>query len=113
MGDRVITFNCDEEVNIRPMGNLELIGAMFTLCNYAQAYEGEVGDGHTTYEDIDNYTYYDQVTMKLELTETVIVLDDEEQEMIVDCVFAREGNTTDLWGYANSNSTGEMLLIRF
>ena len=96
----VVVFKEEEDItNKREMGELELHGAMCYIYNLVKTFnEDHFGENFVTLDEVDSCTYYCNKT--LEIAEGGYKIQDQDgNTLILDSVFMREGNYSDLWGY--------------
>lgn len=98
-----------EEINIREMSEIELVGAMTYIelvCNnndYTEPY---------SLDEVDTFSIYSK--KRLELLHAFFTEDEDDNIIVLDSVFMIEGNNAEIFGYAyNMNDTDqELFLIR-
>lgn len=119
MNNLNVTFIDEEVEDRRDMGELEIHGAMTYIYILAKEYQHEMhGETYVTLDEVDKCTFY--CNQYLEVTEGGYNILIEGNPYVLDSVFMREGNRSDLWGYVspfdeednNEDEENELLLIR-
>lgn len=91
---------------VRPMGELELYGAISYIYEVIKNFEEtEFGECHLDWNDIDNDTFYSN--KRLEMATDYTVKDSEGNYCVIDRVFMLEGNDNVLFGLVHSEDLNE------